>query len=60
MSFKEDLLKKLTIDRLAAKVIASLKPLETIPAVDKEAMKLLLEFGSYHHRRERDLHVHLS
>lgn len=60
MPFKENLLKKLTIDRLAAKVIGSLKPLETIPVVDKEAMKLLLELGSYRHRRERDLDLYLK
>jgi hypothetical protein len=60
MSFKADLLKKLTIDRLAAEVIGSLKPLETIPAVDKVAMKRLLEFGGYRHRRERDLDLYLK
>jgi len=60
MSFKENLLKKLRIDRLAANVIGSLKPQETIPAVDKEAMKRLLELGGYRHRRERDLDLYLK
>lgn len=60
MSFKDNLLKKITIDRFARQVINSLKPLDNTPGVDRESMKRLLEFSPYQYRRERDLDLHIK
>jgi hypothetical protein len=60
MSFKENLLKKIEIDSLAAKVIASIGPLESGRKVDKEAMRSLLEMAGYALRKERDLDLYLA
>jgi hypothetical protein len=60
MSFKENLLKKIEIDRLAAKVITSLGPVDSGRKVDKEAMRTLLEIAGYTHRKERDLDLYLE
>ncbi|MGD9083932.1 MAG: hypothetical protein PVJ41_03135 [Desulfobacterales bacterium] len=55
MSFKENLLTKIKIDRLASKVMASIGPAESGSKVDKEAMRHLLEMSPYVHQKERDL-----
>ena len=60
MSFKENLLKKIEIDRLAAKVITSLGPVDSGRKVDKEAKRTLLEIAGYTHRKERDLDLYLE
>ena len=61
MSFKENLLKKIQIDRLADRVSASLKPREDgVVKVDKSAMQQLLEMASYRHLHERDLDLYIS
>ena len=60
MSFKENLLAKIKINRLAAKVIASIGPVESGRKVDKEAMRSLLEMSPYQHRKERDLDLYVE
>ena len=60
MSFKENLLTKIKIDRLAAKVIASIGPAESGRKLDKEAMRSLLEMGPYEHQKVRDLDLYIE
>ena len=60
MSFKENLSKKITIDRLARQVINSLKVIDPPSKVDKDTMKRLLEYSPYQYRRERDLDLYVK
>lgn len=60
MSFKENLLKKIKIDKLAALVIASIGPPDSTRKVDKDKMRRLLEMSSYTYKRERDLDLYLQ
>jgi len=61
MTFKDNLLKKISIDRNAAQVMASLKRVADIPKIDKAAMHRLLELSPYNTcRHERDLDLHLK
>ncbi len=60
MSFKENLLTKIKIDRLAAKVIASIGPAESGNKVDKDAMRSLLEMSPYEHQKVRDLNLYIQ
>jgi len=60
MAFKENLLKKIEIDRLARKVLNSIGPPDSGCKVDKEAMRQLLEFGEYAHERVRDLDLYVK
>lgn len=60
MSFKENLLTKIKIDRLAAKVIASIGPEGSGSKVDKDAMRSLLEMSPYHHQKVRDLDLYVQ
>jgi hypothetical protein len=60
MSYKENLLKKIEIDRLADRVIDSIGAPDSGRKVDKEAMRGLLEMAGYTHRRERDLDLYLE
>ena len=60
MSFKENLLTKIKIDRLAAKVIASIGPAESGSKVDKDAMRSLLEMSPYQHQTARDLNLYVE
>lgn len=59
MSFKENLLKKIEIDRLARRVKNTIGYPGSERKVDKEAMKKLLEKGPYGHRKERDLDLYI-
>lgn len=59
MPFKENLLKKIDIDRLADKVIHSMGPPESGRRIDKDAMRSLLEISPYTYRRERDLDLYV-
>jgi predicted transcriptional regulator YdeE len=59
MSFKENLLTKIKINRLAYKVIASIGPVESGSKVDKEAMRSLLEMSPYQHQKARDLDLYV-
>jgi hypothetical protein len=58
MPFKENLLRKIEIDRLAFQVIASCGAAHTRHSVDKEAMRHLLELSPYIYQRERDLDLY--
>lgn len=55
MAFRENLLAKIRIDRLADQVLASLGPQGSESRPDKPAMRALLEASPWAHRRERDL-----
>jgi hypothetical protein len=60
MSFKENLLTKLKINRLTAKVLASIGPVESGSKVDKEAMRNLLEMSPYQYQKSRDLDLYVE
>lgn len=60
MPFKENLLRKIEIDNLAAKVTASIGPSESGIKVDKDAMRTLLQKAGYTLRKERDLELYLE
>ncbi len=55
MSFKENLLQKINIDKMAKQVIASIGPVESGCKVDKKIMRSLLDMASYTYKRKRDL-----
>ncbi|MGD2185115.1 MAG: hypothetical protein PVI71_03260 [Desulfobacterales bacterium] len=55
MTFKENLLTKLKINRLAAKVLDSIGPVESGSKVDKDTMRSLLELSPYKYQKSRDL-----
>lgn len=58
MGFRENLLKKMEIDRLADQVRQSLAPVEGQQRIDSAAMRALLEMSSYRHHREGDLDLY--
>ena len=60
MSFKENLLTKLKINRLADKVLTSIGPVESGSKVDKEAMRNLLEMSPYQYQKSRDLDLYVE
>ena len=60
MSFKQNLLTKLKINRLAAKVIDSIGPVESGSKVDKDAMRSLLELSPYKYQKSRDLDLYIE
>ncbi len=59
MGFKENLLQKIRIDRLAERVLATLGPAGSDVKLDKGAMRELLGLSPYEHRRERDLDLYV-
>ena len=59
-SFKENLLKKIEIDRLANRVIATLGPSGSGKKADLDAMRRLLSMGPYSHQQERDMDLYLA
>jgi hypothetical protein len=58
MGFKENLLKKIEINRLAHQVRTSWKPADPPGRIDKAAMKALLDMTPLIFRRERDLDLY--
>jgi hypothetical protein len=60
MTFKENLLQKIELERLASQVIASCGSEESTRPVDKEAMRSLLELSPYQYQRERDLDLYIK
>ena len=60
MTFKENLLQKIELERLAALVIASCGSEQSTRPVDKEAMRSLLELSPYQYQRERDLDLYVK
>lgn len=60
MSFRENLLRKMELDRLASRVVASCGAGQSSHKVDKEAMQELLDFSPYQHHHERDLDLYVK
>jgi hypothetical protein len=60
MTFKENLLRKIELERLAFRVIASCGTGQSRHPVDKEAMRSLLELSPYEYRHERDLDLYVK
>ncbi|MFO8084162.1 MAG: hypothetical protein R6U27_07585 [Desulfobacterales bacterium] len=60
MSFKEKLLRKIRIDKLASQVISSIGPADSDKKMDKQAMRTLLEMGPYKTQKERDLELYIK
>jgi hypothetical protein len=59
MSFKENLLKKIQINQLTLKVLASIGPPDSGLKLDKDAMRSLLEMSPFQYHRERDLDLYI-
>jgi hypothetical protein len=55
MSFKDQLLLKLEIDRSARAVIRSIRPSGTMHHIDRDAMKRLLDIAGYTHQTRRGI-----
>jgi hypothetical protein len=60
MSFKENLLKKITINQLARKVLATIGSAESGLKIDKDVMRSLLEMSPYRYQKERDLDLYIQ
>ena len=60
MSFKENLLKKIRINKMAEKVLNSIGPSDSGRKVDKETMRKMLEMSAYQTRKERDLELYMQ
>lgn len=58
MGFKENLLKKIAIDHLVSRVLASMGTVESGKRLDRDTMRELLEMGTYTYRHERDLDLY--
>lgn len=59
MFFKENLLKKIKIDKTTKIVLNSIGPPDSGRKVDKQTMRRLLEMGSYQFIQERDLDLYI-
>ncbi|MCK4468205.1 MAG: hypothetical protein KAU60_07620, partial [Desulfobacterales bacterium] len=59
MSFKENLLKKIRIDKMTKIVLNSIGPPDSGRKVDKQTMRSLLAMGSYQLIQERDLDLYI-
>jgi hypothetical protein len=60
MAFKENLLKKMKIDDLSAKILGSLGPVDSGRRIDKQQVRQLLQMGPFVHRAERDLDLYIQ
>ena len=60
MSFKENLLQKISIDKMAKQVMASIGPPESGRKIDKKTMRSLLEMVSYTYKKKRDLDLFIK
>ena len=60
MSFQENLLRKIELERFAYQVIASCGTEQARHPVNKEAMERLLELSPYQYQRERDLDLYVK
>ncbi|MDI6687680.1 MAG: hypothetical protein QME06_05590 [Desulfobacterales bacterium] len=59
MSFKENLLKKIKIDKMTKIVLNSIGPSDSGRKLDKQTMRSLLKTGSYQLIQERDLDLYV-
>ncbi len=60
MSFKENILKKIQINRLAQKILPSIGAPDNAQKLDKETMRALLAMSPYTYHKERDLDLYLE
>lgn len=60
MSFKENLLKKIKIDKMSKVVLNSIGSIDSGRKIDKETMRELLEMSPYKFREERDLELYIK
>ena len=60
MSFKENLLKKIKIDKMSRQVIASIGPVDSGRKIDKNIMRKLIELADYTYKRKRDLDLYIE
>jgi hypothetical protein len=60
MAFKENLLKKMNINHMAKKILASIGPSDSGLKIDKETMRSLLEMSPYEPIKERDLELYIQ
>jgi len=60
MSFRENLLRKIELERLASKVVASMGTGQDRNHIDKQTMQRLLELSPYRHQQERDLDLYIK
>ena len=60
MPFKENLVKKMEIDKIAQQVIASTGPPDSGSKIDKTIMRSLLEMTDYTHKRKRGLDLYIE
>lgn len=58
MSFKQNLRKKIEIDRMARQALDSLEPAEDGVRIDRQAAGWLLETAGYESRHERDMELY--
>ncbi len=60
MSFKENLLKKIKIDKMGRQLIASIGPVDSGRKIDKKIMRKLLDLSDYTYKRKRDLDLYIE
>lgn len=60
MPFKENLLKKIQINRLSHQVLRSIGPADSTLKIDKDAMRSLLEMSPYQYQKARDLDLYVE
>jgi hypothetical protein len=60
MSFKENLLKKIKIDKMAEHVIASIGSVDSGRKIDKNIMRKLLDLSDYTYKQKRDLDLYIE
>jgi len=60
MSFKENLLTQIKINKMAQQVIASIGPIDSGRKIDKKIMRELLEMADYSYKRKRDLDLYIE
>jgi hypothetical protein len=58
MSFKENLIRKIKIDHLTRKVLATVGPVDSGRKVDRDMMRRLLAMGPFEMQQERDLELY--
>jgi hypothetical protein len=58
MGFRENLLKKIEIKRLADRVVRSINPTDSTKRIDLDAMRQLMALGDYSYQKERDLDLY--
>ena len=60
MGFKENILKKIRIDRLAQQVMDSIGSYDSGKKIDKKIMRQLLKEAAYEYKKRRDLDLYIK